>query len=77
MEKRKIVRGIILAVCDTGQDVWNAELQGLSVQEVWSELVLVQSLVLLIITLVLHIKIRQPDHKGIMRFPWEAVLVLR
>ncbi len=49
--------------CDTGQDVWNAELQGLLVQEVWSELGLVQSLVLLIITLVLHIKIRQPDHK--------------
>ncbi len=52
-----------------GQDVWNADLQGLWVQEVWSELVLVQSLVLLIITLVLHIKIRQPDHKGIMMFP--------
>lgn len=42
-----------------------------------SELVLVQSMVLLIITLVLHIKIRQPDHKGIMIFPWEAVSVLR
>ena len=42
-----------------------------------SKLVLVQSLVMLIITLVLHIKIRQPDHKGIMMFRWEAVSVLR
>ena len=63
--------------CDIGQDVWNDELQGLWVQEVWSELVLVQSLVLLIITLVLLIKKRQPDHKGIMMFQWEAVSVLR
>ena len=40
-------------------------------------LVLVQLLILLIITLVLHLKLRLPDHKGTMMFQWEAVLVLR